>query len=330
MFKASFVVNKVYQNNKIFNVGENTPNKDDDSPFVLLKKKIKEHNYDLSTNDIHNINQSDLIIYMNMPKKLPTGDLVNRSILLLYENETIKPDNWRMDKHNHFSKIFTWRDDLIDNIKYFKMNHSINFSNSIDKSLSRKQNLCTLIAGNKFYYHPLSLYSKRIEAIRWFETNHPKQFDLYGVGWDKYRYTGHKKLKIFKPFTKLFFSKYPSYKGQIKDKFPVLQRYKFSICYENARDIVGYITEKILDCFSAGCVPIYWGATNVTEHIPKECFINKRDFATYEDLYQFINNMSDNQYLSYLNNIEDFNKNKSKSFSNHFFSENIAYHASNL
>ena len=48
----------------------------------------------------------------------------------------------------------------------------------------------------------------------------------------------------------------------------------FAICYENARDIPGYITEKIFDCFFAGCVPIYWGgAPNVTDHIPANTFI---------------------------------------------------------
>jgi hypothetical protein len=63
-----------------------------------------------------------------------------------------------------------------------------------------------------------------------------------------------------------------------------LEKYKFSICYENARDTPGYITEKIFDCFFAGCVPIYWGANNITDHIPKECFIDKRDFEDYKVL----------------------------------------------
>jgi hypothetical protein len=34
--------------------------------------------------------------------------------------------------------------------------------------------------------HPLELYSKRVEAIKWFEKNHPEDFDFYGIGWDRY------------------------------------------------------------------------------------------------------------------------------------------------
>jgi hypothetical protein len=32
----------------------------------------------------------------------------------------------------------------------------------------------------------LELYSKRVEAIKWFEKNHPEDFDFYGIGWDRY------------------------------------------------------------------------------------------------------------------------------------------------
>ena len=82
------------------------------------------------------------------------------------------------EKHKYFNKIFTWHDELVDNKKYFKLNFSHLFPKSINKDLSKKQKLCTLIAGNKRVKHSLELYSKRVEAIRWFEKNHPEDFDL--------------------------------------------------------------------------------------------------------------------------------------------------------
>ncbi len=88
--------------------------------------------------------------------------------------------------------------------------------------------------------------------------------------------------------------------------FSTLQKYKFSICYENAKDYSGYITEKLFDSFFAGCVPIYWGADNIFDYVPKDCFIDKRDFKTYKELYKHIKNMDDETYLGYLNNIENF------------------------
>ncbi len=100
--------------------------------------------------------------------------------------------------------------------------------------------------------------------------------------------------------------RYRTYKGTVKSKNEVLRRYKFAICYENARDIPGYITEKIFDCFFAGCVPIYLGAPNVTAHIPSETFIDKRNFRTYEELYRYIKDMPDAEYIDYLDAIKNF------------------------
>ena len=99
---------------------------------------------------------------------------------------------------------------------------------------------------------------------------------------------------------------YPSYKRPISNKKTTLEKYKFSICYENVKDIPGYITEKIFDSFFAGCVPIYWGADNVLDFIPEGCFIDKRVFNDYDELYDFITNMKDDKYKEYLDNIETF------------------------
>ena len=56
----------------------------------------------------------------------------------------------------------------------------------------------------------------------------------------------------------------------------------------------------------AGCVPIYWGANNIEDYIPKNCFIDRRDFSSNEQLYAFIKNMKKEEYESYLENIQNF------------------------
>ena len=216
---------------------------------------------------------------------------------------------------------------MVDNKKYYKINHSCNIPKVIPKDITIKCKLCTLIAGNKNSNHKLELYSKRIEAIRWFEANHLDDFDLYGRGFDQYLFSntlfGNAYRKIYKRLPQLIKNlfgsigaPFSSYKGTLEEKIPVLKYYKFAICYENARDISGYITEKIFHCFFAGCVPIYWGADNITNYIPKECFIDKRNFNSYKELYIFIINMSDNDYLSYLNAIEEYlNSEQAQQFS---------------
>ena len=332
MKKATLVVSKYLQNNNIF---DKDAHRDDIyDRFIKLREEFKKYDYDLSTDDINNIKDSDIIIYAsNMPSKLPKKEDISKSYIIISESSFIKPENYDKNKHKFFNKIFTWADDLVDNIKYFKLNYAHKFPKTINKDISRKLKLCMLISANKNPPHTKKndLYSQRREAVRWFEKNHIEDFDLYGVGWDKYKFSGPKILRAFnripfagKIYANLTNQNYPSYKGMVDNKKEVMEKYKFSICYENAKDITGYITEKIFDSFFAGCVPIYWGANNITNHIPKECFIDKRDFDSYEELYKFIKNMSDEEYIKYLINIENYlNSEKSFQFKSEGFSTTI-------
>jgi hypothetical protein len=230
------------------------------------------------------------------------------------ESLLVRPDNFDKNKHKYFNKIFTWNDDLVDNKKYFKFNYSFQMPTIIPKKQD-KEKLCCLIVGNKDSNHPNELYSERRKLVRWFEKNHPDDFDLYGVGWNEYRFQGIKPIRAFnripivkKIMFKYFGESYLSYKGKVDNKFETMQNYRFAVCYENIKDISGYITEKIFDAMFAGCVPIYLGADNIAEYVPKNAFIDKRDFDSYEKLYDFIFNMNTKDYLLYLDNIEVFLK----------------------
>ena len=48
------------------------------------------------------------------------------------------------------------------------------------------------------------------------------------------------------------------------DKIDYLRCFKFNICPENSNSS-GYVTEKLFEAISAGCVPIYWGSYNHPE-----------------------------------------------------------------
>jgi len=283
-------------------------------PIHFLNRLLTNNNHTLVTLDMASDKKIDAVIFLDYPKenKLTVNafDLDIPKYLVIFESELIRPENWDLDNHNKFDKIFTWHDDYIDNDKYFKINFSHELPESISKRV-QKEKLCCIIAGNKTVHHPLELYSKRIEAIRWLEKYHPEGFDLYGLGWGECQFGSSILGKILNRIIPISLSKmlattYPSYKGSVESKKETLEQYKFSICFENARDIPGYITEKIFDCFFAGCVPVYWGANNVSEHIPEDCFIEMRKFSGYEDMYQYMKNMSDEEYLGYLNAIEQF------------------------
>jgi hypothetical protein len=166
-----------------------------------------------------------------------------------------------------------------------------------------------MIAGNKKNNQPGELYSERIRAIKWFERHQPASFDLFGKGWDLTLPDPIGLLKpVIQPFYNIFSLPYTSYQGEITSKRRILEQYKFSICYENVFDIPGYITEKIFDCFFAGCIPVYLGASNVTDYIPENCFIDKRKFSDYSALFDYLKHLSKDDYLNYLHAIENFIK----------------------
>jgi hypothetical protein len=54
------------------------------------------------------------------------------------------------------------------------------------------------------------------------------------------------------------------YKGYVEAKVDSLASYKYSICLENS-SYDGYITEKFIDAFLCGTIPIYWGAPDVAK-----------------------------------------------------------------
>lgn len=311
--KASLVID-YHLHNKIFDLTDKNTNRDNCGHSIwLLKDRFNNAGIDLSTCDINSPEESSIVLYFDYPE----GDVTinnENSYLFLFESEVIKPNSWNIEKHKAFKKIFTWHDELVDNQKYFKFNYSHLFPtdsaefNKKSTTFSNKK-LCTLISANKKVSHPFELYSERVKTIRWFENNAPLDFDLYGIGWDKYA-TNNKYIRFLFSKVKLigniFAPKFKSYKGTVKSKQVTLSEYKFSICYENAEKLSGYITEKIFDCFFAGCVPIYWGAPNISDSIPDNCFIDRRLFKSHEELYSFIKNMSELEYTAIQRNIENY------------------------
>lgn len=315
MYIGFFNYYEIYNKNRMFTDAYSPIGDDLMYPFVYLGQYLIKKGHKINTIDMDNIENFDAILFLDFPtfKNRYFRQLIDNKFenlyLLIFESKVTKPDNWNREYHKYFKKIFTWSDRWIDGKKYIKFYWPNKILQSLDVNLRKKTKLCTMIVGHKFKSHPLELYTERLKAIRWFEQNHPDEFDLYGIGWDRHYFKGAlSRLNRFEVLRKLLKPKYPSYKGTVKSKRGVLQKYKFSICYENARDIPGYITEKIFDCFFAGCVPVYWGAPNVTEHILGDTFIDRKNFKSYDELYNYLKNMSYKEYIGYLDAIKDFIK----------------------
>lgn len=321
--------NFLFENNNA-SIGDNLL-----TPMVRLREYANAKNIEVGTTDIITVDEADAIVFIDMPKSdnktlLDAIKSKKNLYLLALESPLVTPRSYDKASHTLFKKVFTWSDELIKEnpSKYIKINYAYDIPKSINKNIESKSKLCCIISGNKKVSFKNELYSERLKAIKWFEKNHIEDFDLYGTGWDEVAFGENRYINYIlrrsRILRKFFATHRLSYKGKVERKKPILEKYKFSICYENARDINGYITEKIFDCFFAGCVPVYLGSDNITEHIPTECFIDKREFDTYEKLYQYIKNMTNEKYMTYLYNIESFlNSEKSYTFSSEYFSNTI-------
>src|SRR5579859_5649346 len=174
-------------------------NRDDQyHPMRVLRYKLAQLGWRIHTQDVVKRSREvpRAVLFFDIPR-LPISVLLcswARKVTpyaILFECETVKARNWNPSRHKQFQAIFTWHSRLVDNSRYIRTFYSQHFdpSVSLNRDLSNKHRLCVMIAGNKRSRgrQSLDLYSKRLEAICWYETHHPFDFDLYGTGWDDAR-----------------------------------------------------------------------------------------------------------------------------------------------
>lgn len=288
-----------------------------------LKGMLKEENIEIYTSDMLPIKDADAIImldnffYRNLKyiREMYKYRKLDKCVYIDYEPPTGHCRNHSKKGLKKLSKIFknviTYNDDLIDNDRIIKGCVGNFYTDELpykDDFKSRK--FITMVANNitinqiiksmnyfnwTTYYnkknmkpHPNEIYSKRKEAALYFKQMCPNDFDLYGSNWeDEFNYV----LKGILDKNK---------------KCDEISKYKFIINYDSMINQNGYISEKIFDAFKAKTVPIYWGADNIEKYIPKECFIDKRKFKTYDELYNFLTNITEEEYKRYIQAIEKY------------------------
>lgn len=227
-------------------------------------------------------------------------------ILMIFEPPSVQKQGYDPKVWDQFSKVLTWDDDLVDGEKFIKYYYPVLRPQIAEIVPFEEKKLCCLFGTRRSSKHPDELYSKREQTIRFYEDK-SDEFDLYGMFWEKRNYKNSR--------------------GRVQDKLPILKGYKFNICYENMTNIRGYVTEKIFDCFQAGVVPIYWGATNIEEYVPKACFIDRRDFDSESEVYRYIKGMDKEKYQAYLDAAAKFLQSpEAQLFSDENFVEIVSSH----
>lgn len=233
--------------------------------------------------------------------------------LIALENPNINKLNASSDYCLNFDLVFAWDVRLfhLPNVVPILIPHPL--GSEAFPPLAQRDIFSCLINANKAFKEilPSDLYLERIHTIRWYERHAPDMFELYGLGWEKSTpaFTPGTRIRrgISRLKTRLFgIPPFPSFRGEVSDKADVLRRARFSYCYENSRDLSNYITEKIFDSLVNGCVPIYWGADNVLDHIPAGCFIDRRKFSSTAEVHQHLISMTPDDYAGYQRNILNF------------------------
>ena len=147
------------------------------------------------------------------------------------------------------------------------------------------------------------LYTARMRAVEFFSRTN--DIDLYGIGWDRApMQMGRTRVpRMLQPAhialrdwvdrmhpDPLLVAARKAYKGELETKWETLSRYDFVLCFENTQ-LKGWLTEKLFESLRVGTIPIYWGATDIKELIPSDCFIDMREFGDYAELRAFLKSL---------------------------------------
>jgi hypothetical protein len=141
------------------------------------------------------------------------------------------------------------------------------------------------------------LHDSRLDLIKFFmDVN---ELDIYGRGWTDKNRLPRKKWNWLKP------SILKQNITTCDDKQLVMSNYRFAICFENI-SYPGYVTEKIIDCFVAGVIPVYLGAPDIADFIPSNLFIDASKFKSPQLLREHLISISETEAMSMIRSAKTF------------------------
>jgi hypothetical protein len=208
---------------------------------------------------------SEICFYTDNCVILAASDTSKVKIAWLYEPRAINPFTYDFVAENHhlFDHIFTYDLDLIKiNPKFKYYPHGSCWITDENIGTQPKTHLCSIIASHK---NQTTGHQLRHSVINHFKD----RITVLGRG----------------------------YKA-IADKIEGLGSYKYSIVIENSKQD-DYFTEKLIDCFATGVIPIYWGTNNINKY-----FDDVITFETLEDLEKILNYIGDDHYTTQTDTIK--------------------------
>jgi hypothetical protein len=250
----------------------------------MKRKKIKIFDSIFSHNPYSCFNcDSDYMEWDVNPTEIKDGDTVfftehDLEKVLNYKDKNIKCVGWLLespaiinqnkifDYIDYFDEVYTCREDFLNFSPKFKfLPVWCTWISEKERKIYKKNKTISIIASFKRQTEGHRLRHNVIHAFN-------DKMDVYGNG---YR--------------------------AIENKLTGLSDYRFSIVIENTKQNF-YFTEKLLDCFVTGTVPIYWGCPSIDKFFDKNGIIS---FNNMDDLNDILNNITEETYLKMIKSVEN-------------------------
>lgn len=213
------------------------------------------------------INENDkLVIYTDNSLNV-VNEKIKTKIAWLLESPAVSKyqQDWIKINKDKFDLIFTSNSDLLNIGSKFKfLPVGGCWIKSEDQKIWNKNKLISIISSSKSYTDGHMLRQNVIKNIH--------KIDVYGRGHN------------FIPY-----------------KLRGLKDYMFSIVIENTKKDY-YFTEKLIDCFVTGTIPIYWGCPAITHFFNRDGIIT---FDNVKELDYIVSNLNADVYKSKIESIKD-------------------------
>jgi len=201
---------------------------------------------------------NELIIFTDDSLSLVDNFPNNKCWAWLLESPEITPSAYSYIKENHhkFDRVLTYKKELLElGDKFLFTPVGGCWIDSTNQSLHIKIKKISMIAS-----HKIQTYGHRLRHQIISNPIIGPQIEAFGTGYKR-----------------------------IEHKIEALAEYKYSIVVENCQTD-GYFTEKIIDCFRTGTIPIYWGCSNIGKFFDMRGIIT---FDTIEDLENIIQHLAE-------------------------------------
>jgi hypothetical protein len=249
----------------------------------------------LKKGGIIDINKNDIVIYTDttIGKIHPYA---KKNIALMIESQELhRPYYDYIEKNNKlFDLVLTFDKKLLDRGENFRLNlYGTTWLNEIYRNIWSKSKICSFIISNKKITSGHRLRHIIVNSLQY---NNINFIDIYGGN--------HKPLQFTQTQA---FDKDHNSQHISNQKILGLKDYMFSIVIENCKENY-YFTEKIIDCFLSGTIPIYYGCPAIGN------FFNQKGILTFDnpnECFNIIKNLTNEKYyemMPYIN--ENFEKAK--------------------